>query len=214
MFPVPFTIGAAFVGIACLMSKFQHSTTFIVGALYSLWSVLEWAAIGVSIYFYVKENSDLQVSEQFVEAFIFAGSIAFLYLLNIIAIFVQNCFLRGDDMFKRWTAKQAPNKCTYYFSSIVGLLITHKFKNIMFCKLFGFDTFKAKLDDVQNFKIFNIFSFLSFLSSGGILLGIGIIVYKHRQIDQALMLYIDVIILTIACIILAILTSRKGTDFF
>lgn len=40
LFPVPFTIAATFMGIACIMSKFQHSYTFISGALYSLWSLL------------------------------------------------------------------------------------------------------------------------------------------------------------------------------
>ena len=84
----------------------------------------------------------------------------------------------------------------------------------MFCKLFGFDVFKAKLDDVQNFKIFNIFSFLSFISSAGVLLGTGIVIHEHQTVDQALMAYIDVLVLTLACIILAILTSRKGSDFF
>ena len=78
------------------MSKFQHSTTFIVGALYSLWSVVEWAAVGLSVYFYLTKNKDISVSRDYVEAFIFVGAIVVSYLLNIVAIFVQNCFLRGD----------------------------------------------------------------------------------------------------------------------
>jgi len=40
LFPVPFTIGALFIGIATIMSKFQNSQTFVSGALYSLWGVL------------------------------------------------------------------------------------------------------------------------------------------------------------------------------
>ena len=84
----------------------------------------------------------------------------------------------------------------------------------MFCKLFGFDVFKAKLDSVDNFKIFNIFSFLSFISSAAILLGTGIIIYENKTVNQALMAYIDVLVLTVLCIILAILNSRKGSDFF
>ena len=117
-------------------------------------------------------------------------------------------------MFQRWKDKQAPNNCIYIFSSIVGCVCTHKFKNILFCKLFGFDIFKAKLEDTQNFKIFNIFSFLSFLSSAGILLETSLILYENKKIDQALMAYIDVVVLTVVCIILAILTSRKDSSFF
>lgn len=40
IFPVPFTIAAVFLAVACLMSKFQHSRTHLIGALYSLWGLL------------------------------------------------------------------------------------------------------------------------------------------------------------------------------
>ena len=40
VFPVPFTIAAGFIGIAFLMSRFQHERTFIPGALYALWGLL------------------------------------------------------------------------------------------------------------------------------------------------------------------------------
>lgn len=40
IFPVPFSIGAAFLIIACLMSKFQHSRTDVIGSLYALWGIL------------------------------------------------------------------------------------------------------------------------------------------------------------------------------
>lgn len=39
-FPVPFTVAAGFIAIACLMSKFQYSSTFIYGALYALWGFI------------------------------------------------------------------------------------------------------------------------------------------------------------------------------
>jgi hypothetical protein len=40
IFPVPFTIAAAFVAVACLMSHFQNQRTFVPGALYGLWGLL------------------------------------------------------------------------------------------------------------------------------------------------------------------------------
>lgn len=39
-FPVPFTVAAGFIGVACLMSKFQHDKTFVWSALYALWGLL------------------------------------------------------------------------------------------------------------------------------------------------------------------------------
>jgi membrane protein DedA with SNARE-associated domain len=84
----------------------------------------------------------------------------------------------------------------------------------MFCKLFGFDIFKARLDSIQSFKIFNILSFLSFIPSGAILFSTSYMIYKHHISDQELMAYIDILVLTVACIVLAVLNSRKGDDFF
>lgn len=40
VFPVPFTITAGFLAIACLMSRFQHENTFVWGALYGFWGLL------------------------------------------------------------------------------------------------------------------------------------------------------------------------------
>lgn len=51
-FPVPFTVAAGFLGVACLMSKFQHERTHLAGALYSLWGLLEWASVGFLLIYY------------------------------------------------------------------------------------------------------------------------------------------------------------------
>lgn len=59
LFPVPFTIAALFIGIACIMSRFQHSYTFLSGALYSVWSLLEMGSLGTAVYFYYNTNKDL-----------------------------------------------------------------------------------------------------------------------------------------------------------
>ena len=107
-----------------------------------------------------------------------------MYFLNILALLTQNCYLRGDGAFKRWLEKEGSNSCFYTVSSLVGLFVTHKFKNIIFCKLFGFDIFKAKLDNIQTFKIFNILSFLSFIPSGAILFATSYMIYKHHTSDQ------------------------------
>ena len=185
LFPVPFTIAASFIGIACIMSKFQHSYTFVSGSLYSLWSVLEWGSLGVGAYLYYQTNkATLAISVEYIEALVFAAAVLYFYLLNVLGLLIQNCSLRNEIAFQKWKEKQGSNSCFYVFSSFVGLFITHKFKNILFCKLFGFDIFKAKLDSIQSFRIFNAISFLSFLSSGAILFATSYMIYKHHVIDQ------------------------------
>jgi hypothetical protein len=81
--------------------------------------------------------------------------------------------------------------------------------------MFNFVFLKAKLDSVQQFRVFNIFTFLSFLSSGGVLFGLGLIYWTiPLTIDQKLMAYIDATVLTVLNMVLAILNSIKSNDFF
>lgn len=103
-----------------------------------------------------------------------------MYLLNFLALLIQNVYLMGDSSFKKWL-DVGSNRCFYYFVSILSFLTTHKFKNFMFSKMFNFVFLKARLDSVQQFRVFNAFSFLSFLSSGGILFGLGLIFTTYKM---------------------------------
>ncbi len=85
----------------------------------------------------------------------------------------------------------------------------------MFSKMFNFEFLKAKLNSVQQFRVFNVFSFLSFLSSGGILFGMGLIFTTYTlNKDQKLMSYVDATVMTLINIVLGIMNSRKDDDFF
>lgn len=142
------------------------------------------------------------------------GSIGFLYLLNLTGFIVQNVYLLSDKSFGKWLA-YGQNRSCYYVCSLVGVVVTHKFKYFMFSKMFGFECLKARLDSNRQFRVFNVFSFLSFLSSAGILFALGLTLSTYRiPLSQQLMSYIDTIILTLANILLAILNSRKDEDFF
>ena len=78
------------------MSKFQHSYTFMRGSLYSMWSLLEWGSLGVGAYLYYQTNkAKIAFTSDYIEAFVFAGAVGFMYLLNLLALFAQNCYLRG-----------------------------------------------------------------------------------------------------------------------
>lgn len=103
LFPVPFTIAAAFIGMACIMSRFQHPSTFIPGSLFALWSLLEMGSIATAAYFYYQSiKSTVNIKTSYVEAFVFIAAVAFLYLLNFFALIIQNCFLRLDSSFQKW----------------------------------------------------------------------------------------------------------------
>jgi hypothetical protein len=186
------------------MSKFQSSFTFTSGVLYSLWGLVEWASVASMLWFFYQAYS-----WNHIEFYIIGGSFAFLYVLNMLALLVQNIYLLGDMSFNKWLG-MGSNRCFYYFLSVASFLTTHKLKNFMFCKMFNFLFLKARLDSVQQFRVFNAFSFLSFLSSAGILFGMGLVFATYHQIlDQKLMAFIDATVLTAVNIIIAILNSRK-----
>lgn len=139
-----------------------------------------------------------------------------MYLLNFIALFAQNCYLRGDTLFNKWLRTKS-NLCCYYVLSVLGVVFTHKIKNLMFSKLFNFSVFKAQLDSVQNFRIFHVFTFLSFLPSIAILYAVIKLLIDHKDttgeailVDQLLMAYIDIIIVVLICMILGIFSVCKN----
>ena len=215
------------------MSKFQNHNTFLSGALFSLWSLVEMGSLAIVTYLYVVANtatvvghvkvgattSTLSFSTDYLEALIFGGALCFMYLLNIVALFAQNCYLKGDKQFNKWLTTTSAVVC-YYVLSVVGVFFTHKVKTLMFSKLFNFHVFKAQLDSVQNFRIFHVFAFLSFIPSIAILYAVIKLVIGHVdstgaiKTDQLLMAYIDVIIVVLICMILAILSTCKDDDYF
>lgn len=153
-------------------------------------------------------------SWEHIEFYIIGASFALLYMLNVLALLVQNIYLMGDMNFNKWLS-MGSNRCFYYFVSVTSVLTTHKFKNFMFCKMFNFVFLKARLDSVQQFRVFNVFSFISFLSSAGILFGMGLVFATYPQVlDQKLMSFIDATVLTAVNIFLAILNSRKDAEYF
>jgi hypothetical protein len=74
--------------IACLMSRLQFNETYMSGAIFSLLSVLEWAALWYMLYLYFISHMD-----QPIPVYVGLGSLAFLYLLNIAATISQSIFL-------------------------------------------------------------------------------------------------------------------------
>lgn len=150
---------------------------------------------------------------------IFFGAVMFMFLLNIIALFAQNCFLTTDIQFNKWLGATR-NKTAYYTVSFFSFLMSHKFKNILFCKMFNFQVFKAQLDTPQNFRVFNIFTLFSFIPSVAILYAAIILLIQYVNsmetfvLDQLIIAYIDVIVVMLAGLILGICNTCKGDRFF
>jgi hypothetical protein len=85
----------------------------------------------------------------------------------------------------------------------------------MFCKLFNFNIFKAQLDSVQEFKVFNAFSFLGFAPAAGNIVAIVILMMWNPEVNtQLFMAYIDALAMVVLCILLAIFNTCKDDQFF
>jgi hypothetical protein len=97
---VPFTIGAAFLVIACLMSKFQHTRTDIIASLYSLWGLLEWGAIVFLLAYYWKIAGIGGMTK--LSYLLVAAGLAWIYLINIIFLFIQGFSLKKNRRFNMW----------------------------------------------------------------------------------------------------------------
>jgi hypothetical protein len=92
--------------------------------------------------------------------------------------------------------------------------MNHKFRNILFCKLFTFGVFCAKLDKVEHFKIFNIFSLVSLVPSGAAIFAASIAITKTDSTQQLYFECIDVIVLTSINAVMAFFNTHKNKDFF
>lgn len=94
--------------------------------------------------------------------------------------------------------------------------MTFKFMNIIFCRLFSFYLFKAKLETIN--KLFG-FNFVIFLSAPHTLGTITIAAYVAYQlsgniISQLYLQAIDLIIVSIFTCIFGIATSHVNPNFF
>ncbi len=55
-FPVPFSIAAAVILVACLMSKLQFNKTFLPGAVFAFLGLLEVGSLGYFLYLYYENR--------------------------------------------------------------------------------------------------------------------------------------------------------------
>lgn len=145
--------------------------------------------------------------------YIALASLALLYLLNLLSI-IQSILLCQDKRFCTWRDNSFLNKLYNMFSTFISLCISHKFKNLMFSRLFAFHIFSAPLDDVKKFKIFNIYSFISLANSGGSIFSVITIIKLVDVKTQFFYACLDVLIVVGLNVVLAFFNAFKGSDFF
>ena len=209
-FPVPFSIAAAVLLIACLMSRLQFGQTYLSGAVYSLFGLLELLALIYFLYLYWADYYNSQP----IPFFIGIAALAYLYTLNIVAAFAQGIFLCYEREFAEWKQQSRFHKCFYVLVSILSITFTHKLRNILFCKLFTFRIFSAKLERVDHFRIFNVFSLLSLGHSGAAIFSAAVALKYINGQEQVFYESVDVIVLTAVNVLMAFFNTHKDKDFF
>jgi len=113
-----------------------------------------------------------------------------------------------------WKESSGFHRCFYGFVNICSTLFSHKIRNILFCKLFTFKIFSAKLDNVNHFRIFNIFSLLSLGHSAAAIFAAAIATTYVTKTYQLYYECIDVIILHSLNVLMAFFNTSKEPTFF
>ncbi len=109
---------------------------------------------------------------------------------------IQGFSLRRDKRFGLWLDGSI-NSCWYSLVVCFSFLTTSKIKFIIFSKLFDFRSLTAKLDDVGALRVFHAFTFASILSSLAVIAGgIYFVIDSEMVVNQLLMAYLDVIIIS------------------
>ena len=142
------------------------------------------------------------------------AGLGYLYILNLVATLAQSIFLCYEKEFTTWKESSRLNSCFYGLVNIVSLTLSHKTRNVLFCKLFTFKVFSAKLDSVHHFRIFNVFSLLSLAHSGAAIFAAAIALKYIDPLGQIHYEAIDVIVLTSLNVLLAFFNTHKDKDFF
>ena len=109
---------------------------------------------------------------------------------------IQGFSLRRDKRFGLWLDGSINSR---WYSLVVcfSFLMTSKIKFIIFSKLFDFRSLTAKLDDVGALRVFHAFTFASILSSLAVIAGgIYFVIDSEMVVNQLLMAYLDVIIIS------------------
>ena len=160
--------------------------------------------------FYIKKDF---IEDYILSFYIALGALGLLYVLNVLS-FIQAIILCYDKRFSQWRDSSAMNKCFNGFGNIISMSISHKFRNILFCRLFAFHVFSAMVDDLRRFKIFNMFSFISLISSGAAIFSAFMVIDKPTSKTQFYYACLDVIIVHVINIIFSFFNAQKPSDFF
>ena len=113
--------------------------TYLWGTLYSIFAIVELVANLVTLGYML---TDLSVGLDLGQK-IFIMSFGIVYLLNFVSFFIFFCKISNDKKFQKWRGQKGHKYRWNIAVTIISLILTHKFKNILFCKLFNSEYFKA-----------------------------------------------------------------------
>lgn len=167
LFPMPFTCIGVALFIACFMSKLQNKNTYLIGAAYSLFGLLETISLlylikkyyDTSIHGRLLATSDPTVEFEANKFLLLLVGLGMIYFINMLGLIAQTPILCGDVRFQQWL-RNSFHKGFFTFITILSFLTSYKLKLIIFSKLFSFTCARSQLDSVQKFRVFNILSFL------------------------------------------------------
>lgn len=88
----------------------------------------------------------LQINGVFdLQFWVIAVAMGIIYILNFVTFILLLTVYKSDTRFKSWLSKACSSRGSYSMGIILSLVMSHKYCNIMFTKLFNFNAFKAQL---------------------------------------------------------------------
>ena len=134
-----------------------------------------------------------------------------IYVTNLLGLLIQTPLLSNDLKFTKWSSKHL---IFYPILSIISLLSSYKLKLLLFTRLFTFRIFRAQLQNIQKFRIFNMMSFIGIGHEGMVFYATFIVLTKYSVINSVFLMLLDVVIVGVLNLILAFGVSKKNENFF
>lgn len=217
VFPLPFTITASIVFVACFMSKLQNSNTYTIGIAYALYGLVETSVLAYTLLTYSYDQKVTASASAAGPGTDYSRyllvALAAIGALNFLGLTLQSYQLAHDEKFRRWMGASCNCVC-YGIVVVLSAVTSYKFKLIIFTKLFHFQCLRAQLEHVQKFRLFNLLSFLG-VGHEGLVLYVGVLTLMALPSDSSqFLLFLDLVVVNLLCLVLALAASSKSETFF
>jgi hypothetical protein len=161
MIGLPFTIATVLLSVAMLTSKFQDGSTRFMVACYSIFGTFESGSLFLTLILYLGDASRSETVQ-----ILLIISLSFIYIINFLGFLIITPYLLSDRKFMKWTSSRAKRedcRCNLFMFHVINVcsfLTNYKLKMLIFSRLFGFNCFNSRLEDIAKFRLFNVLSFI------------------------------------------------------